>query len=196
MQISRISGVSPNTLHSVHCKYQEAKTVLSHQGIGNPNHPIHLREWPLEVDTQVHRKIEEWNVLDGYCDLVKLQSYLRGDHGIEMTINGIGRRLHALGFEWGPSRSMGGMSPAARVAIGVIFMKEYSLAFREEKQGRAIICYMDESFVNVRHRKRFTWFSRRSPQRNEVGGPAGKSSREIIIHHQIWSGRRLLVSQY
>ena len=61
-------------------------------------------------------------------------------------------------------------------------MKEYSSAICEEKQRRAIICYIDESLVNVRHRKRFTWFSRHSPQRNEVGGPTGKGSREIIIH--------------
>ena len=94
--LAKISGVSPNTLHDLLSKYQEAKTVpspdSSHQGIGNPNHPLHLYEWQLEVDSQVQRKIEERNVLDGYCDSVKLQSYLREDHGIEMTINGIGRR--------------------------------------------------------------------------------------------------------
>ena len=67
-------------------------------------------------------------------------------------------------------------------------MKEYSHAIREEKQGRAIICYMDESFVNARLRKRFTWFSRNSVQRNEVGGPAGKGSREIIIHGMAKNG--------
>ena len=76
--IAKISGVNPNTLHGLLFKYQEAKTVpspdTSHQGIGNSNHPFHLLEWPLEVDTQVHRKIEEWNVLDGNCDSVKLQS--------------------------------------------------------------------------------------------------------------------------
>ena len=87
--------------------------------------------------------------MDGYCDSVKLQSYLREDHGI-------GRRLRALGFEWGQPRSMGGMTPAARIARGVTLMKEYSLAIREEKEERAIICYQDKSFVNVRHRKRFT----------------------------------------
>jgi transposase len=61
-------------------------------------------------------------------------------------------------------------------------MKELSLAISEENLGGAVICFTDESYVNVRHKIQFTWFSPLSPQRNEVGGPSGRGEREILLH--------------
>ena len=61
-------------------------------------------------------------------------------------------------------------------------MKELSLAIKEENSGNAVICYSDESYVNVRHRIQYTWYSIYSPIKNEVGGPGGKGERKIIIH--------------
>jgi transposase len=74
------------------------------------------------------------------------------------------------------------MTLAARIARGVIYMKELSLAIQEEKLDKAVICFVDESFVNVRHKIRYTWYSIYSPQTNEVGGPTGKGEREILLH--------------
>jgi hypothetical protein len=63
-----------------------------------------------------------------------------------------------------------------------MYMKELSLAIEEENSGAAVLCFSDESFIHVRHKIRYTWFSIYSTQKNEVGGPSGKGDREIIIH--------------
>jgi hypothetical protein len=61
-------------------------------------------------------------------------------------------------------------------------MKELALALNEENSGSAVICYTDESYVNIRHRIQYTWYSIYSLQTNEVGVQTGKGEREIIIH--------------
>jgi len=61
-------------------------------------------------------------------------------------------------------------------------MKELALAREEENSGGAVIVFTDESYVNVRHKIGFTWYSEATPWKNEVGGPDGKGEREIILH--------------
>jgi hypothetical protein len=61
-------------------------------------------------------------------------------------------------------------------------MKELSLALEEEKLGNAVLAFTDESYVYVRHKIEYTWFSPYSTSKNEVGGPGGKGDREIILH--------------
>ena len=56
------------------------------------------------------------------------------------------------------------------------------MAIEEEKLEHSVICYTDESYVNVRHKIEFTWFSKFSTGRNEVGGGGGRGEREILLH--------------
>jgi len=74
------------------------------------------------------------------------------------------------------------MSIAARKARTVVYVKELSLAILEEKSGESVICFTDESYVNVRHKIQFTWYSPWTPQGNEVGGPSGPGERIILLH--------------
>ena len=74
------------------------------------------------------------------------------------------------------------MTIAARRARTVVYVQELSLAISEEEKGGAVICFTDESYVKVRHKPQFTWFSDATPTENEVGKPIGRKERAILLH--------------
>lgn len=184
--IARITGSDPRTIKSIYDDWESQRTVsspsTSHMGRGNPSHPLYLSPFPIEVECRIHSIIAELNQSNGFCNTVDIQSSLKSEFSIEISRSGLSRRLHSLGYQWGRSQSMGSMTIAARRARTVIYVKELSLAISEEKLGGAVICFTDESYVNVRHKIQYTWWSPYSPQRNEVGGPSGAGEREILLH--------------
>ena len=184
--LQSISGAGVNTLLSLLSQWKSTQSVpspnTSQTGRGSPSHPLFLQPWSIEIEQQLHHKIAEFNQLKGFCNTADIQSFLDQELHIQISRNGLRRRLHALGYQWGKSRTMGGMTVGARIARGVTYMKELSLAIEEENSGNAVICYTDESYVNVRQKIQYTWLSVYSPTKNEVGGPTGKGEREIIIH--------------
>jgi len=184
--LSSFSGAHHSTLSALLSAWTESNIVpspdTSSLGKASPQHRLHLQEFSLEVEQAIHRIIQERNQTIGFINTADIQSILKDDFGIEMSRRGVARRLHALGYLWGRSRTMGGMNYAARIARGVTYMKELSLALEQEKLGNAIIAFTDESYVNVRHKIEYTWFSPYTTWKNEVGGPGGKGEREIILH--------------
>jgi hypothetical protein len=184
--VADITGAHVNTLRAIYDEWKAEKSVplpsSEFRGKGNPLHPLYSSPLSIEMECGIHRIIEELNREKGFCDTSDIQDFLKSEFSIEMTRNGLSRRLHALGYRWGRSRSIGGMTIAARRARTVIYVKELSLAIFEENSGSAVICFTDESYVNVRHKPQFTWFSDATPTGNEVGGPSGRGQREIILH--------------
>ena len=184
--LQSISGASANTLLSLLSQWKSTQSVpspdTSQTGRGSPSHPLFLQPCGIEIEQQIHHTIAEFNQSKGFCNTADLQSFLAQEFHIQISRDGLRRRLHSLGYRWGESRTVGGMTASARIARGVTYMKELSLAIEEENSGSAVICYSDESYVNVRHKIQYTWYSIYSPQTNEVGGPSSKGEREIIIH--------------
>lgn len=184
--ISSIINADHRTLSALYNTWKQERIIsspdTSKMGNGNPSHPFHLQEWGIEIEQQIHSKIEEYNKLKGFRNTLDIQSFLKSNFNIEISRNGLSRRLHALGYKWGRSRTMGGMTLAARIARGVTYMKELSLAIGEENSNNSVIIYTDESYINVKHKIQYTWYSIYSPITNEVGGPTGKGEREMIIH--------------
>ncbi len=184
--LSSISGADIKTLNSLYYEYKNNRIIhspdTSNMGSANPLHPFYQHEWSLEIELQIHHKIEEYNQTKGFCNTNDIQKFLFYNFNINISRNGLARRLHSLGYKWGRSRTIGGMSLAARIARGVTYMKELSLAIEEENSNHSVIIYSDESYVNVRLKIQYTWFSPYSLTKNEVGGPTGKGDREIIIH--------------
>jgi transposase len=184
--LSSITGSTNLTIENLYYEYKNNRIIhspdTSRMGRGNPLHPLYQHEWSLETELQIHNKIEEYNKTKGFCNTNDIKNFLLNNFNINISRNGLARRLHSLGYIWGRSRTIGGMTLAARIARGVTYMKELSLAIEEENSNNSVIIYSDESYVNVRHKIQYTWFSPYSLTKNEVGGPTGKGDREIIIH--------------
>ena len=68
-------------------------------------------------------------------------------------------------------------------------MIQYSEALKEEEAGRCIIVYTDESYVNVNHAHKTTWYSRLATEKNEVVRPTGKGKRLVLLHAFTKDGR-------
>ncbi len=184
--VSSAICADPRTLFSLVSNWKISQEVpfpdTTKTGKGNPMHPLYIPAFSIEIECEVHRIIEEYNQNKGFCDTADIQCMLKDNFNIEISRNGLARRLHQLGYQWGRSRAIGGMTRAARIARGVIYMKELALAIEEEKSGDSVLTFTDESYVNVRHKIQYTWYSIYSPQTNEVGGQGGKGKREIILH--------------
>ena len=184
--IADVTGCHVNTLRSLYDEWKSERTVPSPsssiRGSANLSHPLHFPPFSIDVECRIHSVIAELNQTKGFCNTADIQSILKSEFSIEISRSGLSRRLRSLGYQWGRSQSVGTMTIAARRARTVIYVKELSLAISEEKLGGAVICFIDESYVNVRHKIQYTWWSPYSPQRNEVGGPSGRGEREILLH--------------
>jgi hypothetical protein len=184
--IADMCGSNHDTIRSLWERWKSDHTFPSPssaiRGSANPLHPLHFSPFSMEAECRIHSIIAEFNQSKGFCNTADIQSILQSEFSIEISRSGLSRRLRSLGYRWGRSQSVGTMTIAARRARTVVYMKELSLAISEENLGGAIICFTDESYVNVRHKIQFTWWSPYSPQRNEVGGPSGRGEREIILH--------------
>jgi len=155
--VSDITGCHINTLKSIYSHWKSIHTVPSPsssiRGSANPSHPLHLPPFSIEIECEIHRLIAEYNHEKGFCNTSDILSSLESKfNDISITRNGLARRLRSMGYQWGRTKTVGGMSRSARIARTVIYVKELSLAIEEEKLGNSIICYTDESYVNVRHK--------------------------------------------
>jgi hypothetical protein len=68
---------------------------------------------------------------------------------------------------------------AARIRT---FLLQYSRAIVEQQQGRRVIVYTDESYVNVNHARKFTWYHPEAPEKDDVVRPSGKGKRLVLLH--------------
>jgi len=145
--IAEISGADADTIWEIYSHWISHRTPSpppsAPKGSANPSHPLHISKFSMEMECGIHRKIEEFNLQKGFCDTTDLREFLKSQFQLEITKSGLTRRLHALGYRWGRSRAIGGMTIAARRARTVIFVKELSLAISEEEKGGAVICFTD-----------------------------------------------------
>jgi hypothetical protein len=151
-------------------------------GSGNPSHPGHSPSFSLDIECAIHRIIRENNKNKGFCTTPMIISSLFTELGINVPPSTMKDWLHQLNYQFGRSRTYGPMELAARKARTVNYIKQLSLAIKSEESGEFIICYMDESYVNLHHKINYTWFNKNSEISNEVGGHSGKGERAIIIH--------------
>jgi len=155
--VANISGSKADTIRLLYYHWKSQRTVPSPsssiRGSANPSHPLHLPPFSIEIECEIHRLIAEYNHEKGFCNTSDILSSLESKfNDISITRNGLARRLRSMGYQWGRTKTVGGMSRSARIARTVIYVKELSLAIEEEKLGNSIICYTDESYVNVRHK--------------------------------------------
>jgi transposase len=183
--IARITGSDYRTIQTIFNHWKSTHEILesdtSNMGKGNPSHPLHIGPFSIEIECRIHNLIEELNQNKGFCNTGDIQSILKNEFNINMSRSGLSRRLHQLGYRWGRSRPVGGMTHAARIARGVTYMKELAIAIEEEKSENSVLVFTDESYVNVGHKIQYTWFSIYSPQQNEVGVSDSKREREILL---------------
>ncbi len=69
-----------------------------------------------------------------------------------------------MGFRYGKSNVIGKMNDTWYVARIRAFLIQYSAALQAEARGECVLVYTDESFVNVNHSRKSTWYSPLAPE--------------------------------
>ena len=73
--------------------------------------------------------------------------------------------LSSMGYRYGRGNIIGQMNDAWYVGRIRTFLIQYSRAVVEQLQGRCVIVYMDESYVNTNHARQFTCYHPEAPER-------------------------------
>ena len=184
---------SPRTLRAAFQLYQEMGEIrepsTSQRGRGNPTHSLNSNntdEFGPSLDAEllmhelVHKQKEEGTSITSTIISAELRSRLN----VAVSRRTVRRWLHALGYRWRHKRYVGGMKPQARNVRIRQFILEYAAALSEEEAGRAIVVYMDESYIHSHHATKKGWFH--SSNSDVIGDGDGK--RLIILHAMTDSG--------
>lgn len=152
------------------------------RGAGAAPHINHVDHVDGEIVSIIANAIRKRNSEGGGCTTTMLLSILQASHGFTMHARTLRNVLHSMGFRYGRANDIGKINDPFYLARIRSFFLSYSEALVEEKAGRCVIVYTDETHVHATHNLKFTWYNPEDPQKNDVVHPSGKGPRLIIIH--------------
>ena len=173
---------STKTIRTVLHQYATTGSVLPPEDQRkHRSHPFYKQSGPsLAAELLIHNRLQRVADENVYESCTTLRDELKQELGVSLHRSTIHRWLHALGYQYGKKRFSN--QPAAyRNALIRGFLYKYAAALKEEEAGRAVIVYMDESYVHAHHCSKHFWFSLASTQRDCVRGD-NKGKRIIIMH--------------
>jgi len=181
---------SPSTIRAAVTQFLDTGTLpqpdTSRCGRGNPEHPLHPANNDAphpcgpshSAELLMHDLVHKQKTDGVSVTATTIAAELRAKLAVKVDRSTVRRWLRALGYRWRSKRYIGGMKPQAKNARIRQFILEYAAALAEEESGKAVVVYMDESFIYAHHARRRGWFHESS--RDVIGDDDGK--RLIILH--------------
>jgi hypothetical protein len=174
------------SLHQLWTHWRDEQEVYvvdtAGRGGGASTHVNHSRHVTVEVVFTLIECIRKHNREGGGCTTTDLIDALGEEHDITMHPRTLRNVLSSMGYRYGKASVIGKMNDVWYTARIRTFLIQYSEALKEELAGRCIIVYTDESYVNVNHARKSTWYSPIATERNEVVRPTGKGKRLVLLH--------------
>jgi transposase len=174
--------VSNNTVYAVWHHWKEERCVGEPmegvRGGAAASHPNHTSHLTPEQTATLQQTLFAAQQKAKHCSTSLLINELKSKHGIEVRKWTVCRWLRRLGYRWAQSRAVGKMTQQARAARVRAFIQEYAAALQQEKDGKVVVVYTDESFCHTGHHSRRGWFA----ETNEVQRATGKGKRLILLH--------------
>ena len=184
---------SPSTIRAAYSTFNETGVLpipsTSHRGRGNTDHPLHSSNTDaygpsFEAELLIHQLVHSQKTDGVTVTATTIAAELRAKQNVEVSRRTVRRWLRALGYRWRHKRYVGGMKPQAKNVRIRQFILEYAAALSEEEAGRAVIVYMDESFIHAHLASKKGWFH--PSDRDVIGDDDGK--RLIILHAMTENG--------
>ena len=173
-------------LHSLWSKWQTERLVYvvhtDNRAAGAVSHVDHAHHVTVDVLFTITEYIREANRTGGGCTSGDVQRCILAEHQLHISGRVLRNVLAAMGFRYGRGNIIGKMNDAWYVARIRTFLIQYSKAVVEQLQGRCIIVYMDESYVNTNHARQFTWYHPEAPEKRDVVRPSGVGKRLVLVH--------------
>ena len=188
-----VEKTSPRTLRAAVKLWKEKEEIpvpsTEHRGRGNSAHPLHATNTveygpSLPAELLMHELVQKQKEEGISITSATIAAELRSRLAITVHRSTVRRWLHLLGYSWRHKRYVGGMKPQAKNVRIRQFILEYAAALAEETAGRAIVVYMDESFIHTHLARKYGWL--RKNDRDVIGDDDGK--RLIILHAMTDSG--------
>ena len=188
--VARSHLMSANTVRAASERYQQRMELLAtvkpmQQRLkrNDPQHPLFLECGPsLSVQKLLYEKIAESQANNTFSSLRTLRLDIKEDLGVDVAKSTLQSWMAPLGFVY-DEKKLSGLPAEVAAAFTRRFIHDYAAAIAEEKAGKAVIVWMDESYIHQHYCTKFGWHlaakDRAVPNRF-VGKDSGP--RLIIIH--------------
>jgi hypothetical protein len=177
---------SYKNLHALWSKWRDERLVYvvdtAGRGAGSAFHLDHAHHVTVDVIFTITEYIREANSTGGCCTSQDVQRCILQQHQLLIPDRTLRSIMTSMGYRYGRGHIIGRMNDAWYIARIRTFLIQYSKAVVEQLQGRCVVVYMDESYVNVNHARKFTWYHPDTPERNDVVRPSGVGKRLVIVH--------------
>jgi hypothetical protein len=176
------SGSGRHTIELAYYHYLDTNELIepdtSLQGKGNPSHPLHDTSLTLEQILGIHQLLNEAKLKNEYMPAKEIRRRLTLPIGVRQTRN----IIKQLGYKWGNKRCIGTASMKQNRQRMRSFIRLYYDALQQEREGTAIIIYIDESYIHTKHVHKYCWYAISSPTGNQVKSTPSKGKRLILLH--------------
>jgi transposase len=183
---------SPVTLRSAVQQFTTTGTLREPEDCrSHPLHPFYSGRGPsLAAKQLIHRELHDVKLNNVFESCTTLCNELAEQLGVVVSKNTMHRWLHALGYQYGKKHFINS-APSYRHALIRSYIYQYAKALKEQEDGKAIIVFMDESYIHAHHCSSKLWYSLSSSAKNDVRGDS--RGKRIIIMHAMTKGGLLEV---
>jgi hypothetical protein len=136
----------------------------------------------VDVIFTIMEYIREANRTGGCCTSVDVQRCILAEHQLHIPARTLRSVMASMGYRYGRGNVIDKMNDEWYVVRIRTFLLQYSKAVVEQLQGRCVIVYSAESYVNTNHARKFTWYNPALPEKKDVVRPSGVGKRLVLLH--------------
>jgi transposase len=172
----------PSTLRTAMKEFQQQERIEQKDRRSHPSHPFYRGESGPSLDGEllIHRlllNVQENNTFES-CETLRVA--LADELGVVVCKRTVHSWLHALGYTYGKKHFINSPASYSNALIRRHIYK-YAKALKEQEEGKAMIVYMDESYIHAHHCSLFLWYSLTANRKSDVRGD-NRGKRIIIMH--------------
>jgi hypothetical protein len=179
---------TPSTVRSAYSSFCSSGSITppsteQHCSRSNPLHPFYSGESgpSLAAEILIHRLLHDVKLENTFESCNTLRAALEKEVGVIVSKSTMHRWLHALGYQYGKKNFINNQTSSYRHALIRSYIYKYAKALDEQEMGKAIVVYMDESYIFQHHCSQKLWYSLSSSTKNDVRGN-NRGKRIIIMH--------------
>jgi hypothetical protein len=177
---------SYENLHTLWTKWRNERLVYviytAHRGAGAVSHVDHAHHVTVDVIFTIMEYIRHANRTGRCCTSTDVQRCILQEHQLHIPDRTLRSVMSSMGYRYGRGNIVGKMNDEWYVARIRTFLIQYSKAVVEQLQGRCVIVYSDESYVNTNHARKFTWYNPDTSEKKDVVRPSGVGRRLVLLH--------------
>jgi hypothetical protein len=184
--VSTLLRRSYDSIHALWSKWQDERLVYvvdtGSRGGGAPSHVYHEHHVTVDVVFTIMEYIRHSNRTGGCCTSSEVQRCILEEHRLHITARTLRSIMSAMGYRYGRGNIIGKMNDEWYIARIRTFLLQYHMAVLKQLKGECVIVYTDESYVNLKHARKCTWYNPDTPEENKVVRPSGKGKRLVLLH--------------